>query len=80
MFGAAVLRCDRFWTCEVNAAPKSSLKPVNSTPGSLVVSNTLMPRLSSARKYWIVIGRPFFHDDSAAAAASASARSGPEPR
>ena len=64
MFGAAVLLCDRFCTCEVNAAPKSSLKPVNSAPGSLVVSNTLMPRLSCGRKYCIVIGRPFFQDDS----------------
>ena len=43
-FGAAELLCFRFWTCEVNAALKSSLNPVYSTPGSFVVSNTLMPR------------------------------------
>src|SRR5918994_7458438 len=75
MFGAAVFRCDRFWTCDVNAAPKSTLKPVKATPGSFVVSNTLTPRLSWARRYWMVIGRPVFQDDSAAAAAASSADS-----
>ena len=37
--GVAVLLWVRFCTCEVKAAPKSSLKPSNFTPSSFVVSN-----------------------------------------
>jgi hypothetical protein len=47
--GAAVLRCVSDCTCDVKPALKSSLKPVNSAPGVLVVSNTLRPRLSCGR-------------------------------
>jgi hypothetical protein len=72
MTGIAVLLCFRFWPCVVNAALKSILKPVNSAPESFVVSKTLMPRRSIGRKYCIVIVRPFFQDDSAAAAAASA--------
>src|SRR5215203_1231848 len=76
--GTALLLCDRFCTCEVKDALMSILKPVYSTPGVLLVSKTLMPRWSMARRYWIVAGRPFFQASriacfSASALASASA-------
>src|SRR5688572_11975752 len=73
MLASAVLRCDRFCTCEVNAAPKSSLKPLNSAPGSLVVSKTLMPRRSCGRRYWMFIGRPLVHEAFTSSAAFSSA-------
>src|SRR5258708_38067344 len=72
MFGAAVLLCVSAWTCEVNWALKSSLKPVNSAPGVFVVSKMPRPRLSNGRKYCIATGRPFVQDSSAAAAAASS--------
>src|SRR5688500_8837046 len=74
-FGAAVLVCERSCTCEVNDAPKSSLKPLNSAPGSLVVSNTLRPRLSCGRMYCIEIGRPFVQDSLIAVSRSAASLS-----
>jgi hypothetical protein len=47
--GVASLRCFRFCTCDVKDALMSILKPEYSTPGVFVVSNTLMPRRSTAR-------------------------------
>src|SRR3954454_22571628 len=73
--GVAVLWCVSDCTCDVKPAVKSSLKPVNSTPGSLLVSKTFSPRLSCGRKYCIAIGRPFVQESFAAAAAAAAAGS-----
>ena len=55
-FGAAVFWCVRFWNCCVKAPPQASLNPVKAAPASFGDSNTLRPRWSAARMYWISIG------------------------